>query len=119
LAWCCCREGFLTRAGAGPDTGIPIVKSRKEIAMLHIKVLGTGCADCLKMEQIVIEALEAVDVHEARVELVTESRMIEYGLLGDRAPGLLINGQLAWAGSLPTKAQVMEWLQHAIAPAIA
>jgi hypothetical protein len=84
--------------------------------MLDIKVLGTGCAGCLKMEQIVIEALEALGVREARVELVSEQRMIDYGLLGDRAPGLLINGQLAWAGSVPTKEQVTEWLLHALNP---
>jgi len=49
------------------------------------------------------------------VELVTEERMIEYGLLGDRAPGLLINGKLAWAGSVPTRDQVMGQLQQAFA----
>ena len=75
--------------------------------MLDIKVLGTGCVGCLKMEQMVIEALETLGIHEAKVELVTEQRMIEYGLLGDRAPGLLINGKLAWAGSVPTRDQVM------------
>ncbi len=82
--------------------------------MLEVKVLGTGCAGCLKMEQLVIEALEALGVRDARVELVTEERMIEYGLLGDRAPGLLINGRLAWAGSVPANEQVVEWLRHAL-----
>jgi len=83
--------------------------------MLDIKVLGSGCAGCLKMEQTVIEALEALGVRDAKVELVAEERMIEYGLLGDRAPGLLINGKLAWAGSVPAKEQVTEWLQQAFA----
>ncbi len=84
--------------------------------MLDIKVLGTGCAGCLKMEQLVIEALQSLGIREAKVELVTEQRMIDYGLLGDRAPGLLINGKLAWAGSVPTKEQVTEWLQRALDP---
>ncbi|HLF02732.1 MAG TPA: thioredoxin family protein [Anaerolineales bacterium] len=84
--------------------------------MLEIKVLGTGCAGCLKMEQLVIEVLRTLDVKDATVELVTEERMIEYGLIGDRAPGLLINGKLAWAGSVPTKEQIVEWLQPALAP---
>ncbi|HLB49053.1 MAG TPA: thioredoxin family protein [Anaerolineales bacterium] len=84
--------------------------------MLEIKVLGTGCAGCLKVEQLVIEALEALGAKDATVELVTEDRMIEYGLLGDRAPGLLINGKLTWAGSVPTKEQVAEWLKQALVP---
>ena len=82
--------------------------------MLEIKVLGTGCAGCLKVEQLVIEALEALGAKDATVELVTEDRMIEYGLLGDRAPGLLINGKLTWAGSVPTKEQIVEWLQYGL-----
>ena len=87
--------------------------------MLDVKVLGTGCAGCLKLEMMVIEALEALGGREAHIELVSAQRMMEYGLLGDRAPGLLINGKLAWAGSVPTKEQVAEWLQHALAPATA
>lgn len=82
--------------------------------MLEIKVLGTGCAGCLKTEQLVIEVLQAMGIRDAKVELVTEERMIEYGLLGDRAPGLLINGTLAWAGSVPTQEQIREWLQQAL-----
>ena len=87
--------------------------------MLDIKVLGTGCAGCLKMEEIVIEALQAMGLREAQVELVTEQRMIDYGLLGDRAPGLLINGKLAWAGSVPAQEQVVEWIQQALETAAA
>lgn len=82
--------------------------------MLDIKVLGTGCADCLKMEQLVIKVLQALGIHNAHVEFVAEQRLIEYGLLADRVPGLLINGKLAWAGSVPTQAQLTEWLQQAL-----
>ncbi len=87
--------------------------------MLDIKVLGTGCAGCLKLEQLVIEALESLDVREANVELVTDERVIEYDLISDQMPGLMINGQLTWAGSVPTREQVSEWLQQALATAIA
>jgi hypothetical protein len=66
---------------------------------------------------VVIAALEALDMREAHIERVTEPRMIEYGLLGEQAPGLLINGRLAWAGSVPTRAQVIAWLQEVLAPA--
>ena len=85
--------------------------------MLEIKVLGTGCAGCLKMEQIVIEALQELGIRDAVVERITEQRMIEYGLLADRAPGLMVNGYMAWAGSVPGLDQVKEWLQQALAAA--
>ena len=49
--------------------------------MLDIKVLGTGCAGCLKLEQLVIEVLQALGVRDAQVELVTDERVIEYDLI--------------------------------------
>ena len=87
--------------------------------MLNIKVLGTGCAGCFKMEQIVIDVLQALGLRDANVELVTDERVIEYDLISEQMPGLMINGQLTWGGSVPTKEQVSEWLQHALATATA
>ena len=81
--------------------------------MLEIKVLGTGCAGCLTMEQRVVEVLQELGFQDARVERVSEQRMIEFGLLADRAPGLLINEQLTWAGSVPTREQLADWIRHA------
>jgi small redox-active disulfide protein 2 len=82
--------------------------------MVDIKVLGTGCAGCLKMERVVCEALMELGILDATVEFITDQRMIEYGLHADHAPGLLIDGYLAWAGSVPSKEQVSEWLQRAV-----
>lgn len=82
--------------------------------MLEIKVLGTGCAGCLALEQRVVEVLQELGIQDAKVERVTEQRMIEYGLLADRAPGLLINNQLAWAGSVPAKEQLADWIRQAV-----
>ena len=87
--------------------------------MLDIKVLGTGCAGCFKMEQIVIDVLQTLGVRDANVELVTDERVIEYDLISEQMPGLMINGQLTWGGSVPTKEQVSEWLRHALAAATA
>ncbi len=87
--------------------------------MLDIKVLGTGCAGCLKLEQLVIEVLQALGVRDAQVELVTDERVIEYDLISEQMPGLMINGQLTWGGSVPTKEQVTEWVQQALATATA
>lgn len=82
--------------------------------MLEIKILGTGCAGCLKTQELVIKVLQELGIQEANVELVTDQRVIDYGLLADHAPGLLINGALAWAGSIPPKDQLAEWIQQAV-----
>ncbi len=77
------------------------------------------CGRSLKLEQLVIEVLQALGVRDAKVELVTDERVIEYDLISEQMPGLMINGQLTWGGSVPTKEQVTEWLQQALATATA
>ena len=81
--------------------------------MLDIKVLGTGCAGCLKTQELVIKVLKELGIRQANVELVTDQRMIEYGLVAERAPGLLINGYLAWSGSVPPRDQLAAWIREA------
>jgi hypothetical protein len=39
--------------------------------------------------------------------------MIDHGLKAEKAPGLLINGNLAWAGSIPPRDQLLDWLRQA------
>ena len=55
------------------------------------------------MEQPVVEVLQELGIQDVKVERVGEQGMIEYGLLADRAPGLLLNGYLAWAGSVSSR----------------
>lgn len=82
--------------------------------MLKVIVLGDGCAGCLKTEQAVIQALQSLGIREANLEREADPRRMEQLLLGDAPPGLLINGRLVWAGSLPTEDQVIGWLREAL-----
>ena len=82
--------------------------------MLEVIVLGDGCAGCLKTEQAVIQSLQALGIREARLEREADPDRMEHLLLGDAPPGLLINGRLVWAGSVPNRAQVIEWLKQAL-----
>lgn len=86
--------------------------------MVEIKVLGDICSDCLKMEQVVLLALEELRIDNADIECVCEKRVLDYGLNLENTPGLLIDGLLAWAGSVPSKEQVMEWIQRANTPTV-
>ncbi len=83
--------------------------------MLDLKILGTGCGNCLLMEQNAVKALLELNIKDAKVELVIDERVIDYDLLAEHAPGLLINGNLVWAGSVPGVNQIKEWLQQALA----
>ena len=80
--------------------------------MLTIKVLGSGCANCKKVEAIALQAVASMGV-EAEVIKVTEyADMMQYDIMS--TPGLVINEKLVSAGKIPTEAQVMTWLADAL-----
>lgn len=81
---------------------------------MEIQVLGPSCANCLKLEMLVMETLTELGVRDARVEKVTTPREMERLMSGD-PPGLVMNGQLVWSGgnALPTKAQIAGWIREA------
>lgn len=75
---------------------------------MHIKILGPGCANCTRLEQVTREALDALGL-EATVEKVTDyGEIAAYGIM--RTPGLVIDEQVVVAGRVPTAAHVRELL---------
>ncbi|MFP5403002.1 MAG: thioredoxin family protein [Gammaproteobacteria bacterium] len=79
--------------------------------MLSIKVLGPGCANCRKLEEIVHEALAATGV-EAEVTKITDmGQIVAYDVL--KTPGLVINEKLVSSGRIPTAATIAEWIRAA------
>ncbi len=76
--------------------------------MLSIKVLGPGCANCDKVEQIARQAAATLSL-EATIEKVADRAMWQhYGLL--YTPGLVVNEKLVCGGRVPTLAEVTTWL---------
>ncbi len=86
---------------------------------MHVQILGPSCANCLKLEMLVLQTLTDLGIREARVEKVTTPREMER-LMSGEPPGLVIDGQLVWRGGkeLPTKEQISWWLGQ-VAPASA
>ena len=84
--------------------------------MLHIKILGPSCANCLKLEVLVIETLKEMEIRDATVEKIATPREMEQYLTGD-PPGLVVNDQLVWSGGnqLPVKTQIVEWIRDVLA----
>ena len=80
---------------------------------MYIKILGKGCPNCQKVEEIAREAvanLGAVATFE-KVKDVDEIK--KYPIL--YTPGLVINEELVCAGRVPSQAEVSGWIQAAMA----
>ena len=67
--------------------------------MLVIKVLGPGCANCVKVEAVARKAIGTMGI-EATIEKVTDyEKIMQYPILS--TPGLVVNEQLVVAGRIP------------------
>jgi small redox-active disulfide protein 2 len=76
--------------------------------MLTIKVLGSGCANCRKLEELARTAVTNLGA-EAQIEKVTDyADIMRYNILA--TPGLVINEKVVSAGRLPSVAEITTWL---------
>ena len=80
--------------------------------MLNIKVVGTGCPNCLKLEEICNEVVNENNF-EANIEKVTDIN--EFGNLGVMiTPGLVVNSKVLSQGKIPVKSTLKNWLEKEI-----
>ncbi len=77
-----------------------------------IKVLGSGCANCRKVESLARSVLGEFG-EPAAVEHVTDFKAIaSYGVLA--TPGLVIDEKVVCAGRVPSKAEVTTFITSAL-----
>lgn len=73
---------------------------------MEIKVVGTGCAKCNKLEENVKEALKDLNV-EAEVSKISDlSDIAKTGIL--MTPGLIIDGKVKLSGKVPSKEEAIK-----------
>jgi len=71
---------------------------------MEITVVGPGCANCRKLEEIVKEVVSDLNL-EANVKKMTDIKEIaQSGVL--LTPGLIIDGKVKMSGKVPSKAEV-------------
>jgi small redox-active disulfide protein 2 len=77
--------------------------------MLIVKILGSGCANCKKLEAVARNAANAAHVQADFIKVTDMQQIMQYDLLS--TPGLVINDKLVSSGRIPTQAEVQGWLQ--------
>ena len=80
--------------------------------MLTIKVLGPGCSNCRKVEDVARKAVTHMGMQADFVKVTDWAEIQKYPILG--TPGLVINEKLVSAGRIPGEAEVTTWLADAL-----
>lgn len=76
--------------------------------MLNIKVLGSGCENCKKLEAVTRKVVEELKL-DAEIEKVTErAEIMKWPILS--TPGLVVNDKLVSAGRIPDEKEIAGWL---------
>jgi len=73
-----------------------------------IKILGSGCAKCNRLEQLTREAVAELGI-EATFEHVTEmDRIMAYPIM--TTPALVVDEAVKVSGRMPSKDELLAWL---------
>ena len=80
--------------------------------MLTIKVLGSGCAYCKRVEQIVHKVVEEMTLQAEIIKVTEYPEIMKYNVMS--TPGLVINEKIVSTGRIPTPAEVTTWLADAM-----
>jgi small redox-active disulfide protein 2 len=85
-----------------------IIKKRRTIRMI-IKILGTGCSNCKKLEANVKEAVKELGI-EASVEKVEDIQdIMAYGIM--KTPTLVVDEQVKVMGRVPSVEDIKKYLK--------
>jgi len=75
-----------------------------------IKILGTGCPRCRKLEEQVRNIITKNNIN-ADIQKVTQiDDMLRYGIMA--TPGLVVNEKLKSSGISPKDEQILNWIKE-------
>lgn len=72
--------------------------------MLTVKILGSGCANCKKLEAVAREAAKNTNLQAEFIKVTDMKDIMAYDLIA--TPGLVINEKLVSSGRIPTVAEI-------------
>ena len=77
---------------------------------MTIKILGTGCSKCKKLEDTVREVMQKNNIQGEIVKVTQLDDIMKYGIM--MTPGLVINEKVKSYGNIPKEEQILEWLKE-------
>jgi small redox-active disulfide protein 2 len=80
--------------------------------MTIIKILGSGCANCKRVEQIAHQVITDMNIEAQVIKVTDYADMMAYNVIS--TPGVVINEKVVSTGRIPTPAEMTTWLTNAL-----
>ena len=76
--------------------------------MLTIKILGSGCANCKRLEADVRKVAEGLKLETEIIKVTDYAEIMKYPILS--TPGLVVDEKVVSAGRIPSEQEIAGWL---------
>ena len=78
--------------------------------MKKVEVLGSGCANCVRLAANAKEAAAMAAVEVEIVKVTDYGQIASYGIMS--TPGLVIDGKVVSYGRVPSATDIVAWLSE-------
>jgi small redox-active disulfide protein 2 len=79
---------------------------------MHIKILGTGCPRCRRLEALARQAVAEASIEAAITKVTDMDQIMGYSIVS--TPGLVINEKVRSSGRIPRKEEIIGWMKEAL-----
>lgn len=79
---------------------------------MNIKILGSGCANCEKLDSLAKQAVAELGIQATFEKVKDIDKILEYGIA--RTPGLVIDEVVKSSGRIPSIDQIKTYIQEAM-----
>jgi small redox-active disulfide protein 2 len=76
---------------------------------MEIKILGSGCPNCKRLEALAREVASELGVHATFAKVTDAAEIMKYDILS--TPGLVIEGNVVASGRVPRKDEIAGWIE--------
>jgi small redox-active disulfide protein 2 len=80
---------------------------KRSFLMLQIKVLGSGCPNCQRLERETRAALDETGIDYQLTKVTEYADMLAYGVMS--TPALVMNEKVVSSGRIPARSRIAEW----------
>lgn len=75
---------------------------------MEVKVLGGGCANCIKLGENAKEALKEMNIEADIIKVTEMAEILKHGVMS--TPALVIDGKIVASGRVLNKKEIVKYL---------